>query len=52
MIDSEQCLNQLQFDLSSLLVNFAYESGQIMARKLARKPFINGGDIRPTDLLF
>ena len=30
MNDGEQCLNQLQFDLISLLVNFSYEFGQIM----------------------
>ena len=30
MNDFEQCLNQLQFDLISLLVNFSYEFRQIM----------------------
>ena len=29
MNDFEQCLNRLQFDLISLLVNFSYEFGQV-----------------------
>ena len=32
MSDSEQCSNRLELDLISLLVNFSYELGQIMAR--------------------
>ena len=32
MSDSEQCLNRLELDLISLLVNFSYELGQIMTR--------------------
>ena len=32
MSNSEQCSNRLELDLISLLVNFSYELGQIMAR--------------------
>ena len=32
MSNSEQCSNRFEFDLISLLVNFSYELGQIMAR--------------------
>ena len=32
MGDFEQCLNRLQLDLISLLVNFAHELGEIMTR--------------------
>ena len=32
MSDSEPCSNRLELDLISLLVNFSYELGQIMAR--------------------
>ena len=32
MSDFEQCLNQLQLDLISLLVSFSYELGQIVTR--------------------
>ena len=32
MSDFEQCSNQFQLDLISLLVNFSYELGQIMTR--------------------
>ena len=32
MSDSEQCLNRLELDLISLLVNFACGLGQIMTR--------------------
>ena len=32
MSDSEQCSNQLELDLISLLVNFSCELGQIMTR--------------------
>ena len=32
MNDSEQCSNRLQFNLISLLVNFAYEFGPIITR--------------------
>ena len=32
MSDSEQCLNQLQLDLITLLVNFSYQVGTMMSR--------------------
>ena len=32
MSDFEQCVNQLQVDLITLLVNFSYQVGTIMSR--------------------
>ena len=32
MSDFEQCLNQLQLDLITLLVNFSYQVGTMMSR--------------------
>ena len=32
MSDFEQCLNRLQLDLISLLVNFSYEFGKMLTR--------------------